>query len=201
MAFRLNAVAAPLACGLAALMLAACSARPDLYATPAPQTEQVHRIAYRSVALRDVSLPTYAASQDIPVADASGRIRTDDQNLWADEADRAVTLSLVRALSTVTGARVASDPWPFVNRPDVTVEVRFEEFLAHGGDGANGGGNLFSMRGSYYVAPEPGLGQDRSRSFEISAPYSTAEGYQAIADARARALGQLAEKIAAEGLR
>ncbi|KUP93276.1 PqiC family protein [Tritonibacter horizontis] len=179
---------------LAGALLAACTSDPDLYVVPKTDPVEQLRISYNSVALREVSMPTYAASQEIQVADEAGKLTTTPNSLWADEGDRAVTLHLVRALSEVTAARVASDPWPFLNRPEVTLDVRFEEFVA----ATNG---TFTLRGMYFVAPEDVNRADRARSFEISETYSAAEGIPAIAAARAAALGKLARDIATRGLR
>ncbi|TNJ43352.1 membrane integrity-associated transporter subunit PqiC [Phaeobacter sp. B1627] len=179
---------------LTTALLAGCSGDPDLYVVPKSDVTAPVRISYRSVALREVSLPTYAASQDITLADEFGKLTTSADSLWADEGDRAVTLHLVRALSAVTSARVASDPWPFLNRPEVTIDVRFEEFLA-----AQSG--TFTLRGMYFIAPEDVNRADRSRSFEITESFAADQGIPAIAAARSAALGTLAEDIASRGLR
>lgn len=50
--------------------------------------------------------------------------------LCADAPGRAVALELTRNLSRPTGARVASEPWPFEAFPDARLEVRFENLLA-----------------------------------------------------------------------
>ncbi len=186
----LTAVALTFACTL----FAACSTDPDLYVVPKTDAVAPVRISYNSVALRDVSLPSYAASQEISVSDAVGKLTTASDSLWADDGDREVTLHLVRTLSEVTSARVASDPWPFLNRPEVTLDVRFEEFLATES-------GQFTLRGMYFVAPEDVNRADRARSFEITETFAADQGIPAIAAARAAALGKLAGDIARRGLR
>lgn len=178
----------------AATLMAACSTEPDLYVAPKPEAVQAVRISYTSVAVQEVSLPTYAASQDISVADASGKISPASDSLWADEGTRAVTLSLAQGLSDATNARVAPAPWPFLNRPDVTVDVRFESFVAD----ASG---QFTLRGMYFIAPEDASRADRSRSFEITEAYDATAGIPAIAAARSAAMAKLAQDIATRGLR
>lgn len=183
----------PIAMIAALATLAACGGTPDVrIAVPRAEAPQKQRIAYGSVSLRSVSLPTYAAAEDIYVSFPDGTIKPDEGLLWADAPDRAITLELTRYLAQITGARVASEPWPFLDRPDAEVELRVEEMLAYA-DGT------FRMSGQYFVAPE--MGQDRARLFSLSVPVGGTFSAQDIASARGAVLRQLAGEIAANGLR
>ncbi len=182
------------------LILVACAGGPDVrIAVPTVVTQERVGISYRSVEVRDITLPTYAEQEDIFVETADGTV-TASENIWADDPRRAATLEFSRALRAITGARVASEPWPFQDYADATVEVRVEEFVAS----VRG---EFRVTGQYFVAPERGLGADRAGEFRIAVPLATdAEGAPnlgpaSIAAARARAMSDLAELIAREGLR
>lgn len=184
---------APLALLAATVLLAACGGTPDArIAVPRGDAGQTQRIAYDSVALREVSLPTYAASEEIHIAGADGVIKPGDGLLWADEPSRAITLELTRYLAQITGARVASEPWPFLDRASAEVELRIEEMVAHA-DGT------FHLSGQYFVAPENG--RDRARIFALVVPIGGVFSAQDIAAARGAAMQQLAREIAANGLR
>ena len=177
---------------IGAAVLAGCGTPDQRVAVPRADAGVVQRISYGSVALRDVSLPTYAASEDIWVSGPDGRIVASDGLLWADDPARAITLELTRYMAQITGARVASEPWPFLDRPDAEVELRIEEMLAYA-DGT------FRMAGQYFVAPENG--RDRARLFALSVPIGGAFGAGDIAAARGAVMRQLAREIAVNGLR
>ena len=172
--------------------LAACGAPDERVAVPRADAGAKQRISYGSVSLRELSLPTYAASEEIFVSGPDGTITAGDSLLWADTPGRAITLELTRYLAQITGARVASEPWPFLDRPQVELELRVEEMLAYA-DGT------FRMSGQYFVAPENG--RDRARLFALSVPIGGTFSAQDIAAARGAVMRQLAGEIAANGLR
>jgi len=151
-------------------------------------------IPLSTVSVREVTLPAYATEEGIAVSDAAGAITTTPDNLWADEATRAVTLRLTNTLAEITGRQVASDPWPFRDDPEAVVDVRFERFVAIDG-------GRFEATGRYYVALESEDRKNHAHAFRIVQPYEPARGFPAIADARARVIGLLAEDIARRGLR
>ncbi|MEX0312233.1 MAG: membrane integrity-associated transporter subunit PqiC [Tateyamaria sp.] len=179
--------------GAALLFLAACGGLPDRYAVVPPAVTDRITIAFRSVEIREVSLPAYAAADEIAVLNADGTLVTQDGPLWADSPERAVALELVRNLSQLSGARVASDPWPFEAFPDARVDVRFETFVAD----ARG---AFRVAGQYFVAVEDGR-RERSGFFDLSVPFDPEGGLAAIAGARGQAVLDVAEVLASEGLR
>ncbi len=176
-----------------ALALSACGGTPDLYPVTAPQVTEKIRIGFRAVEVRDVSLPTYAAADEIAVLDANGKLVTQSDVLWADSTERAVALELARHLARLSGARVASEPWPFEAFPDARLEVRFESLVA-GADGQ------FRSSGQYFVGVTDG-GRERSGLFDFAVPYDPAGGPQAIAQARGQVILDLAAFIARNGLR
>ncbi|QYX57217.1 PqiC family protein [Roseovarius sp. SCSIO 43702] len=173
--------------------LAACGGDADRRVTvpPAP-AGAVQGIAHRSVSIREVSLPTYAASEDIYARDAEGTLSVQKGLLWADAPGRAMTLELARYLTQVTRARIAAEPWPFEEYPDAVVEVRVEDMYAD----ATG---LFRLSGQYYVSA--GLNASRSHLFSVSVPIAGERTALDIAAARGQAVRNLARQIAAKGLR
>lgn len=176
------------------LGLAACGETSVRYAAPDPAPVEQVRVGYGAILVREVSLPSHAASEEISVAGAGGVLASSSASLWADDPVRSVTLGLTRALTDITRARVAPEPWPFESYPDVAVDVRIEEMLPMD-DGT------YRMRGMVFAAPEPGKGRDRARSFDLRAPFDTEAGIPAIAAARSELVSQLAMKIAREALR
>ncbi len=183
----------PLAILAATTLLAACGGTPDArVAVPRADPGQSQRISYGTVSLRSVSLPTYAASEEIYISGPGGVISPGEGLLWADEPERAITLELTRYLAQITGARVASEPWPFLDRPQAELELRIEEMLAYA-DGT------FRLSGQYFVAPENG--RDRANLFALVVPIGGTFSAQDIAAARGAAMRQLAREIASKGLR
>jgi len=186
----------PLAAALPlALLLAACSGTVQrIPADPAPPSAQV-RIAYRTVELSEVTLPTYAAAEEIFLQGADGVLTSSSDLLWADDPKRAVTLGLVRALNQITGAQVAPAPWLYESLPDARIEVQVEDMVADLRSAR------FRLSGQYFVAAAPGIGRDRARSFDLTVPLTAEPTTATIAAARSRAVADLAVTIAREGLR
>lgn len=175
--------------------VAACGAEPQRFAVPTtPLPAQTLRIAYGSVEVREVSLPTYAASEEIAIEQAPGVLSTSAKTLWADDPARAITLELSRNLLLVTGAQVAPEPWPFEDYADARVEVRVEQMLA-GADGQ------FRMSGQYFVSPAEPIGRARTRLFSLSVPMGESLDPAGIAAARGQVIADLAALIASDGLR
>ncbi|TCO70821.1 PqiC family protein [Rhodovulum euryhalinum] len=179
---------------LLAALLAGCSGSPALYTVPeAPVAGPRLPSAYRTVALREVALPAYAASGEIHFRGLDGALTSSPDVLWADDPTRAITGDLARYLGQMTGATVAAEPWPFFDRAQATLELRVSDMLAEA-DGR------FRLAGQYFVAPEHG-GRGRSGSFALAIPIASGAGPAAIAAARGQAVRDLATLIAREGLR
>ncbi|WP_298844773.1 membrane integrity-associated transporter subunit PqiC [uncultured Roseobacter sp.] len=179
--------------GLALVGPGACTTASDRYAVPAVEVAQQQRIAFRSVEVREVSLPAYAASDEITTQAEDGRLASAGNVLWADTPGRAVALELSRHLAQITGARVASAPWPFETFADAMLDVRFERLVA-GADGQ------FRATGQYFVGVTDGR-RERSGFFDLTVPFDPAAGPGAIAAARGQIVADLAAFVARDGLR
>lgn len=175
------------------VVVTGCTASPDRYAIPAPSGATQQRIAFGAVEIREVSLPAYAAADEISAQDVDGRLVSDGAVLWADTPNRAVALEISRHLSQITNARVASEPWPFEAFPDARIDLRFETLVA-GADGQ------FRAIGQYFVAVTDGR-RERSGLFDLSVGYDPLLGPSAVAAARGQIILDLAEFIAQNGLR
>jgi uncharacterized lipoprotein YmbA len=177
---------------LAALtFLSACGAS-DRYVIPPMQAAQSQRIAFGAVEIRTISLPAYAADNEIVLRSAEGRL-VGGGELWADTTDRAIALELSRHLAQISGARVASNPWPFEALPDARLDLRFESFLP-GEDGQ------FRATGQYFVAVGDGR-RERSGLFDLAVPFDPVAGPSAIAAARGQVILDLASFLARNALR
>lgn len=147
-----------------------------------------------AVEIREVSLPDYAAGQEVAWQTEDGAVRSNPDQVWADAQPRAVTLELARQISNVSGAVVIAEPWPLAQPPSRRLEVRVEQMLARA-DGT------FRLAGQYFVTPDlGGRGADVVRRFDIAVPIVTGEGNPQdpalIAKAQARAVQSLAQQIA-----
>ncbi|MEQ9260517.1 MAG: ABC-type transport auxiliary lipoprotein family protein [Roseovarius sp.] len=181
----------PLFVAIAAL--AACGGPPDQrLAVPKAPVAEKQPVRYSTIALREVSLPSYAALEEIYVADETGLLTTREGVIWADDPVRAITLEISRYLSNITGAQVVAEPWPFDEPAQATLELRIEDMLARS-DGT------FQLAGQYYISSEGGRG--RTRLFDLSVPMPEEDGVTAIATARSQAVRDLALEIARQGLR
>lgn len=177
---------------IASLALSACDGGETRYTTPPLEPPERVAMRYDSLEIVSVSLPSYAATEEIYGTDEEGGI-VPIGPLWADDPARAVTLQLSRDLGRIGGAVVAPEPWPFRDFPDARVDVRMEEFLATG-DGR------FRISGQYFVAPEDEDGRNRAVRFDIAVPLGVGDGPAVIAAARSAAVRQLAVQIAENGL-
>ena len=172
-------------------LLAACGSAERFAVAPPPVVEKT-RIAFASVEVRDVSLPSYAAADEIHIEAEDGTLTSSTDVLWADAPERAIALELSQNLARLTDQRVASEPWPFEAFPDARLEVRFAELVATST-------GVFRTSGQYFVAVE--RGRERSGLFDLSVAFDPAGGPNAIARARGQLILDLARYIAQNGLR
>jgi uncharacterized lipoprotein YmbA len=184
---KLTALAA-----LALVVLVGCAGVTDRYSVTTPTAQPVQRIPFRSVEIRDVSLPAYAADDEIVRRAADGRLVSDGV-LWADTPGRAVALELGRHLSGITGARIASSPWPFEALPDARLDLRFETLVADA-DGR------FRATGQYFLAVADGR-PERAGLFDLAVPFDPEAGPAAVAAARGQVIRDLAGDLARRALR
>lgn len=80
--------------------------------------------------LKEVSLPDYASGDEVSWQSADGAVRSNTKQLWADNPERAFTLTLARTISDLSGATVIAEPWPLAEPARRTLEVRVEKALA-----------------------------------------------------------------------
>jgi uncharacterized protein len=173
--------------------LVACGTASDRYVVSPPQATQSQRIAFFSVEIRDISLPAYAADDEIVLQSPDGRLVSGGGVLWADTPERAVALELSRHLAQISRARVAASPWPFEALPGARLDLRFEKLVA-GEDGQ------YRAMGQYFVAVPDG-GRERSGVFDLTVPFDPAAGPSAIAAARGQVILDLAQYLARTALR
>ncbi len=173
---------------LALASLVACSSPSNRLDMSPVTTELRLRANVGTVMLRDVSLPTYAAAEEIAQEVAPGIIGTNADILWADDPARAVTLAMTRHLDTILNATVGPDPWPFIGLPDVVIETRVAQMLA-GADGT------FRFTGQYYLGGDGIDYPNSSTAFDYAIPLQ-GEGAGAVAVAQGQAILALSEDIA-----
>ena len=169
-------------------VLAACSGPIDrLPLNPQPSSLELRPLV-GSAMVRTVSLPAYAAAEEIALEQAGGLIATNDDVLWADEPERAVTLFLTQSLSDILNTTVGPEPWPFVGLPDVSIDVQVSQMLA----GADGN---FRLVGQFYVGGDGIDYRNSAESFNISVAMPD-QSLGSISAAQSAALVQLSEMIA-----
>ncbi len=183
-----------LALALPLCLLAACGGPAQFYPTPAVATDTRISTRYDAVQIAEVSLPSYAASEEIYVQGEDGALSSSGDLLWADLPARAMTLALSRTLAEITGTPAAPEPWPFETLPDARLEIQVEDLLAQA-DGT------LLLSGQYFLASGFGGGGDRDGTFRLTRPFDPEGGVQAIALARAQITTDLALLIAREALR
>lgn len=179
------------ACLLA--LLAACSNGEKtaryLIDPPIPAARVSNQLG--SAELKDVSLPEYASAGEVAWQTADGAVRSNTKQLWADNPQRAFTLTLARTISDVSGATVIAEPWPLAEPPRRQVEVRVEKALAQ----ADG---IYRLSGRYFVSNAASGAGNQARTFDISIPVPDQKP-GTIAKAQSLAISQLAQQIATLG--
>jgi uncharacterized lipoprotein YmbA len=141
-----------------------------------------------SAVVRTVTLPSYAAAEEVSLQGPDGLITSDGDFLWADAPERATTLTITRHLNEILSATVGPDPWPFAGIPDMAIEVRVEEMLA-GNDGT------VTLRGQYFIGGDGIEYPNRAESFSFTAPLAGI-GLNGIAQAQSQVILELSEDIA-----
>ena len=169
-------------------LLAACSGPTDRLDYVRPASALSLNALVGSAMVRTVSLPSYAAAEELSIESAPGVITATDELLWADDPERATTLAVAGHLDDILSATVGPEPWPFAGLPDVSIDIRVTEMLA----GADG---IFRLGGEYYVGGDGIDFRNSAHSFDISVALA-GEGPGAISLAQGQALLQLSEDIA-----
>ncbi|MFD2741444.1 membrane integrity-associated transporter subunit PqiC [Sulfitobacter aestuarii] len=185
-------IAKPLSILVMSLTLAACGT-PERFTVSPPTVDERMPISFSAIEVRDVSLPSYAAADEIHLQQADGTLTSSSKVLWADAPERSVALELSRNLARLTGRRIASEPWPFEAYPDARLEIRFTELIATTA-------GQFRASGQYFVAVAEG-GRERGGLFDLAVPFDPKGGPNALAAARGQLILDLARYVAREGLR
>lgn len=167
-------------------LLAGCGA-PDYYLLPPETAAPATRAARVSLAVGNIDLPAYASALEIAQLGAGGAVTLEDNSLWADSPQRALTRRLVSALQTRLGGLVAADPWPAFDPPALQLRVIVDEMIGAPGAPLDFAGQYFLVNSSRNVSA--------SGRFRFAVPPEGA-GYPGLLAAHARAIDLLADQIA-----
>ncbi|MDC0657692.1 PqiC family protein [Leisingera sp. SS27] len=169
-------------------LLAACAGSNDpRYLISSAPGETVANLRSRSIEVRLVSLPSYAAASDIVAEGEGGALYALGGAQWADDPARGMTAALARGLNERTGAAAAIEPWPLNTGPDARLDVRVDQVYARA-DGQ------FELSGQFAVSSPEGTVREFVKRFDITTPVDGA-GPAATADALALALAELARQV------
>lgn len=174
---------------VAALTLISCgdtNARFPI-ATDIAATAPKVRVAVRTIEVRDVSLPAYAAASEIVVEQEGGALFVVPKAIWADDPVRGVTGALSRSLDLRSTASVASEPWPLAEPADARLEVRIDRMVAK----ADG---MFELSGQFAIAAPDGAIRESVERFDVSAPMADSTP-AAVAQATGVAIDALVDVI------
>ena len=160
--------------GLTAL-LAGCAGSASRLDLAPVQSQLSLRAAVGSAMVRTVSLPTYAAAEELSFEAADGLITSNNAVLWADDPARAVTLALTRNIGAITSAKIGP------------IDVRVTRMIARA-DGA------FDLEGQFFVGGDGIDYANSTNGFAITTAVSDVTP-AAIASAQATAILQLSEQI------
>ncbi len=139
--------------------------------------------------LKDVSLPEYAADQEVAFQTGDGAVRSNSDNLWADDPP-GPSPRRWPARSATCPAPPSSASLALAQPPARILEVRVERALAQAD-------TTYRLSGRYFVSDDglSGGGTNHARSFDIRVPM-TAQGPAATAAAASQAISILAQQIA-----
>ena len=115
----------------------------------------------RTISVTTVNLPTYAKESGIFVQNAAGAIVAIPKADWADDTERAMRLFLVRSLADISGAQVASDPWPLGGVPEAEIRIDVEQMLVDNS-------NTMRLSGQFSIRRDRAESRSRIRQFIIT---------------------------------
>lgn len=171
------------------LAVSACAANDARFLLEPTAATAPKSVSIKTIEVRGVSLPDYAAAAEIAQVGPDGALRNIPGSLWADDPVRAVTMALARSLDETTTAQAAAEPWPLEEPAEARVDVRVDRMLALG-DGT------FAFSGQFAIASPDGAVRERLEWFDIRQPLGGSEP-GAVAAASGAAISALADRITA----
>ena len=134
-------------------------------------TERV-RTSVDTISIVEVSLPDYAKETKLFVeGERDNALEALENADWGDEPERAFANTLVRELTQITGAEVATEPWPLGGVPEAELRVRVSHMVVRN-DG------LVSLAGHFSIRRDVRVERNRVELFSLEVPVaaSGAEG-------------------------
>lgn len=171
------------------LILSGCtSTSPDRFMIEPIASAATVKTDARTISITAVNLPTYAKESGIYVQTAAGAIVAIPKSDWADDTERAMRLYLVRSLADISGAQVASDPWPLGGVPEAEIRIDVEQMLVD---------NSATMRlsGQFSIRRDRAESRNRIRQFNITTRAKSNSAADVVA-AHGKAWQELANVIA-----
>jgi uncharacterized lipoprotein YmbA len=143
----------------------------------------------RIVAVGPIQLPSYVNRLQMVMRNGTNELEIFEFHRWADYPDRLVPQVLEDNLQVLLPqARVVGQPFPAGLRPDVTVSVRFGEWIGTAD-------KKMRLWATWTVRSDGEPATERSWQTRISEPIS-GSGFKALAAAHSRALEKLCREVA-----
>lgn len=174
---------------IALLALAGCvSAERDRFLIEAASSSEKVQTDARTISVTKISLPTYATETGIFIQNDLGAIVAIPKADWADDTERAMRLFLVRDLASISGAEVASDPWPLGGIPEAEVRIDVEQMFVDRN-------NTMQLSGQFSIRRDINERRSLIRQFAITTKARSASPADVV-DAHGEAWQKLAKTIA-----
>ena len=179
------------------LALAGCITGEPLRYVVEPALEAVNervRTSADTISIVEVSLPDYAKETKLFVeGERENALEALENADWGDEPERAFANTLVRELTQITGAEVATEPWPLGGVPEAELRVRVSHMVVRN-DG------VVSLAGHFSIRRDIRVERNKVELFSLEVPVvSTGPEGRTPADvvrAHSRAWRELAGEIA-----
>lgn len=174
---------------LAFALTACATATPETnyYLLPPSKASERVLLTDDTVAIRELDLPLYARAAQVAHIGAGGAVTLSDDHRWADNPPRAATRTLGAALREALGTPVVVEPWSRSVTPSLRIDVSVDRFI-----GSLGGTLDFS--GDFQIIALDTSKVVTAQGFSFSVP-TGGEGFNALTNAHAAALAQLADEI------
>jgi len=142
----------------------------------------------RTISITTVNLPAYAKESGIFVQNAAGAIVAIPKADWADDTERSMRLFLVRSLAGISGAQVASDPWPLGGVPEAEIRIDVQQMLVDSS-------NTMRLSGQFSIRRDRAESRSRIRQFNITTKARSNSAADVVA-AHGEAWQELAQVLA-----